>query len=456
LTRLWEKYGEKANQNGAFVCILDMARIDPELALQWSAELGHRYDGRVREAAAEELAETDGRGALELLTQGGPGDGQFTLQRLAERFEATDREKALLFAEEAAVRARALDQPDRTWAMAQAGAVLARLGRADAGRKLIDEAALAAGRMGTADRQGYYRGLVAQALAPLDLKRAQALIEPCTAANEKERYIAFIASAIAATDPKQAVALADALPGSGTYGELVKTEVAYKIGAERPDEAVQVLEGMKGYSDVKMRAEALGWLAVAMAPRDRARAWALIDRALAVPIDNPQPFESWVYFGAATASAARIAACARRIGYPDMDSVLMRVMTTRPAGSQGGFHDPAMQVHSATIAAPPLALVDPGAARILLQQIEERSGLDPAALAKVAGDHWLTAWALVDLEKTEALLDAELATLDKAQDLDLQRTGVFKMVELLATPLHRREAAVYGEYGAAWHPGHRF
>jgi hypothetical protein len=456
LTRIWEKYGARANQNGAFVCILDMARIDPALALQWSAESAHRYDGRVRQAAAEELADTDAPGALELLAQDRDRGSQYTVQQLAERFAPTDRAKALLFAEEAAVRARALDQPDRSFALAQAGAVLAQVGRAEAGRKLIDEAAESAARLGSEGRQAYYRGLVAQALAPFDLKRAQALIEPCKAPNDKDRYRAFLASALARTDPARAVALADELPGSGTYGELIKTEVAYEIGAERPDEAVRIIEGMKGHAAEKMQAEAFGWLAVAVARRDRARAFALIDRGLAIPIDKPEPFQSWVYFGAAMAPAVHIAACARQVGYPDMESVIMRVMTTRPSDSgRGAFHDPAMQIQSAAFAAVPLALVDPGAARVMLQQIEERSGLDAAALSKIVRDRWLTAWALVDLKKAEALFEAELAALEGAKELNLQSTGFFKMVELLATPPHRREAAVDGEYSAAWHPGHR-
>jgi hypothetical protein len=190
-----------------------------------------------------------------------------------------------------------------------------------------------------------------------------------------------------------------------------------------------------------------------MAPRDRARAWSLIDRALAIPIDKPEPFQSWTYYGAATASAAWIAARARQIGYPDMESAMMRVMATRPAGSPGAFQDPAMQILSTTIAAVPLALVDPGAARTVLQQIEERSGLDPPALVKIAGDNWLRAWALVDLEKAATLFEAELAALEKTKASNLQRTGFFKMVELLATPPHRREAVVYGDQGAAWYPG---
>src|SRR5262249_57836922 len=104
------------------------------------------------------------------------------------------------------------------------------------------------------------------------------------------------------------------------------------------------------------------------------------------------------------------------------------------------LQDPAMQILSATIAAVPLALVDPGAARTILQQIEERSGLDPVALAKVAGENWLRAWALVDLEKAATLFEAELAGLEKTKDLNLQSTGLFKMVEILAAPPHRREA----------------
>ena len=103
-------------------CILDMARIDPDLAMQWSAEHGHRYDGRVRQAAAEELAEPDGPEALAMLTPGRPErEPVLPCSELAERFAPTDPEKALLFAEEAVVRARALPQPSRAAALARAG-----------------------------------------------------------------------------------------------------------------------------------------------------------------------------------------------------------------------------------------------------------------------------------------------------------------------------------------------
>ncbi len=141
LMRVWEKFGGGAEQNGASGFIAVMARDDLDLALQWSAERGHRYDSQARRAAAETLAETDAPGALELLGLVEGRDRRRTLQLLAERFAASDPRKALAFAEEAAVQARALPQPERTYALAQAGEVLVRLGRAEAGRTLIDEVA---------------------------------------------------------------------------------------------------------------------------------------------------------------------------------------------------------------------------------------------------------------------------------------------------------------------------
>jgi hypothetical protein len=61
VVRLWGKFGNDAERNGASTCIPIMPRIDPGLALRWSADHGHREDGRAREAAAEMLAEQEPR-----------------------------------------------------------------------------------------------------------------------------------------------------------------------------------------------------------------------------------------------------------------------------------------------------------------------------------------------------------------------------------------------------------
>ena len=76
--------------------------------------------------------------------------------------------------------------------------------------------------------------------------------------------------------------------------QTLKTEIAFAIAPTRPDEAIRIVEGMKeGHGGEKYQAEAFGWLAVAIAPKDKARAFALIDRALAMPIDKPEPFGSY-------------------------------------------------------------------------------------------------------------------------------------------------------------------
>ena len=53
-----------------------------------------------------------------------------------------------------------------------------------------------------------------------------------------------IAVAIAKTDTKQAVALLDAVGGPAFDHELARTAIAYKIGADRPDEAIKIIEGI--------------------------------------------------------------------------------------------------------------------------------------------------------------------------------------------------------------------
>jgi hypothetical protein len=374
------------------------------------------------------------------------------LQNLAERFVATDPEKARAFAEEAAVQGRALPQPHRTYALAQAGEVLVRLGRAEAGRKLIDEAAGDADRLTRGPMDGYSRGSAARALAPYDLDRALKLIEPSQDPREKSRYATFLADAIGATDPDRAAALADEASPVYLSAEEVRTRIAVRLGPDDPERATRFIEGMKGLYADKYRAEGFAWLAAAVAPRDKVRAAALIDRALALPLDRPEAFRFWLNSGGGMTVAAHVAVAARHAGYPDMDSVLMRVMAARPGPGDGGFHDPATDARMTATSAIPLALVDPGAARVLLEQLEARGGLDSARIAEVAGYDWLRAWALVDLDKAGALVDAQLAALEKTRGTRLRTSGLVGTLDLLLTPPDRREAAVLHLEGPPWRP----
>ncbi len=453
LVRLWEKSGQNGANGNAWTYIRLMATVDPELALKWSADHGNRFDGDVRRETARALAETDAPAALKILVDEGGNTSQLVLQELAERFQAIDQGKAKLFAEQAAIQARTLAEPDHTRYLAQAGAVLSRAGKPGAGRKLIDEAAEAAVKMDTTGMQGYTRGIVAKALAPLDLKRALALLEPMKERNDKDRYTGFIVEAIAGSNPERALEFVNSTDSNTSLPQTLKTEIAYAIAPDKPDQAMRIVEGMtEGLGAVKHQAEAIGWLAVAIAPRDKSRAFALLDRALALPIDKPREFASYTYFGGALASSAGIALNARRIGYPDMNGALMWVMAARPDG-RNSFNDPAMDTLSATIATPLVALLDPAAAETILGQIEARSGLSPADLARIAGENWLTAWALVDLKHAEGLVEAELSSEKTNQAANSGQSGILRMIETLLTPPSKREEYLREKIGASWRPG---
>lgn len=452
LIALWNRYGEGATKKGAERCVVPMAQLDPALALKWSARLGHRFDDQVRQEAAEAAAETDAEGALDLLQGQTAKPVQYLLQRLAERFAEEDRAKALRFAEEAVVRARGMEQPDRTGALANAGAVLVRLGKREAGRKLIDEAAASAARLGTDSWQAYMRGNAAAALAPFDADRALALIEPMKEANERNRYLGFAGSAVATTDSTRALAIAESMDQNFSSAFVVRLNVAYAIGAERPDDAQGVLEGMKGSMAARYRAEGLAWLAVALAPTDRKRADALIERALAMPTDKERDFASWVSFGGGMGVAASVAVTARRAGYGDMSAAIAWVLASRSTESH---FTPEMQTRSLTTAAMLLALTDPGAARQLLRDIESRAGLEPRGLAEVAGNNWYTAWALADPQHAGELIELEFATTENQRAIDLDRTGLLRMTEVLAVPPHRLMEYFSTKRSFLWRPGAR-
>jgi hypothetical protein len=347
-----------------------------------------------------------------------------------------------------------LNQPDRALAMAKAGAVLVKLGRVDVGRKLIEEAARDAAGLPVENRASYYRGLVSGILAPYDVERALALIEPIKTENhEGPRNRARIAAAIATTDTKRAVEIVETVGGNAFYHEMARTAIAYQIGRDRPDQAIKIIEDMKRDPATIWQAEAFSWLAVALAPRDRARASSLIDRALGMMIDQRDWAGRSEWSGGEMAGAAHVALCARRIGYPDMESVIMRVIAARPTGGRNASTERTRLVRAIAVSTVSLALVDPAAARTVLEQLESRAGFDPATEWNTR-EPWLVAWSLIDLQKAQTVVESALASLDQQKEVNLWGTGFFEMVELLTAAPDRREAILDKRAGGAhWRPG---
>lgn len=402
-----------------------MAKIDLEQAQKWSAEAGGKFDRNLRRALIEKTAQTDLDEAISLLSQESPG-AMYLLRELADRFAASDPAKAMRCAEEAVVRARSLDQPQRAVELAQGGALVARLGNKEAGRKLIEEAADMAAKMGAGQSRSYIIGTVAATVAPYDLQRASRLIEGITEKNEQDRWRCNAAAAL--DDVKQAEAMLKGV--QAWYAERARMRLAYRLARKNPAGAVRYVENLPKSAYTRgeeNKAQAYGALAVAIAPRDKALACSLIDRAFAIYL-APSDDRFLGGRGGPPTQAALLAAHAREIGYPDMDSVIDRVLALRPTTKNS--HNPAAAVESTVVMATFLALVDPETARQVLQSFESRSDVIGSGYSGVGRDEWLKAWALADPAHAVELAEREAASAKGQREKDIARSAADEMIQL--------------------------
>jgi protocatechuate 3,4-dioxygenase beta subunit len=427
-----------------------MARIDAEKALKWSAQMGGKYDGSVRRMVAERGAEIDAEEVIAMLAGGADRENYSTFMSLASRYASSDREKSLRFAEEAILRGRKFDQPERSWAMAGAGALLTRLGSIEPGRMLIEEAARAAGKLATDGRQTYYRGLVAAALAPHDLPRAMGLVEPVTEGYERQRALAAIAKAIALRDLDKALAIIARLETNSTLPDNARLQIAYELAPTRADDALRVVELMNSHGATKTKAEAYGWVAVAVAPRDRRLARSLIDKGIAA-FEDPkaeQEFRSWSNYGGRPVFAAHLVVQAQQVGYPDMAGLISRVLAMRPS-DKDVWH--AREIQETTIRmAKILALVDPWLAKELLESVVAKGKSAQGINAVMADSNLLQAWAMADIDYAADVIESWARP---SRSESFWTNYLIQTFELLTTPPAERAEPLLRYQGGFWFPG---
>jgi hypothetical protein len=195
----------------------------------------------------------------------------------------------------------------------------------------------------------------------------------------------MLADRFAETDPKEALRFAEeaavqargwnqphrALAMARARAVLVKLGRG-DVGRKLIDEALKIIEDMKRDPATIWPAEAYGWLAVALAPRDPG-AGQLLDRP------GPAMMIYQCDWAGRSAGAAHIALCARRIGYPDMESVVMRVLAARPTDGRNASTERTRLGRAVAVSTVSLSVVDPEAARTVLDQLESRAGFDLAA-----------------------------------------------------------------------------
>jgi protocatechuate 3,4-dioxygenase beta subunit len=166
-----------ANDDGKLV-LRGMAHLDVATARKWRGEEKVRTGGRADLTVEIEAAERDGillptarddpDEAVALLKPVRGVEGFLAVCRLARDLLPDAPDKALRVAEEAVVRARGMPGADRPWALAQAGELVFRAGKKDAGRKLIEEAAKLVEPLGFDELDGYRRGMVGCRVALYD------------------------------------------------------------------------------------------------------------------------------------------------------------------------------------------------------------------------------------------------------------------------------------------------
>ena len=179
---------------------------------------------------------------------------------------------------------------------------------------------------------------------------------------------------------------------------------------------------MKGTRAIAYQAEAMAWLAKVIARRNSKEAVALIDRALSLLLDSEPSFALRNHAGGVTGAAARVAYCARLAGYPDMDSVIARVLATRlpPDAYAASEMDLSFSMESAPAL---LALTDRTAAAEMVRQITSGQGSLPRPDARGIGNRWLLAWGLADLQHARGAGRGRAGGHRRDSELSVAQTG---------------------------------
>jgi RNA polymerase sigma factor (sigma-70 family) len=427
----------------------DMARFDPETAKRWRDAEKERTGGKVDHTRLLDEVELDrtlpalARDDLDEALARIPKTDRWQVSRvltLAEQLLGEDKTKALRAAEEAAVRARALDPAERPSSLARAGDLGIRAGNAAGGKKLVAEAVELATKLPDGERHEYYRGLVAAAVVAHDEPAAHQLIDGFGDPDRYNGALAGMVARLADTDPKRAEALFEKFrPGLGFSSSEARLVLGFKLAAGDPERAEAVVASTP---EAKYRLLGFARLATLIAGKDRPRAWRLIDRAMDLLDKDPRAVQGWSGFGGAPAIAALVAVRARQAGHPDVGALVARALAHRTAyGWESRKERDEQTLSLATV----LAFADPATARTLLNGIAPPAEFARRAVGQTRD--WLFAAALADPEHAGVVVDAvwSAARQRRGGGSATSNTGLIELLSVLTGPGDRlTNLATYG------------
>jgi protocatechuate 3,4-dioxygenase beta subunit len=429
---LYEKLLERGDKSQREWTLNSLAKIDADLAQKWAAKVGGRVTAPVPKSPSSltKIAEDDLEEAFGIIAKEGPR-GYYNYKRLADHFAANDPEKALRCIGEAAVLARSLDQPARSLELAKSGKLALKLGEKEGGKKLILEAAEMASSWKGSRQYSYYLGQLTMLVAACDAPRAIELINGIADTGERDRWKANLAVKMDDIEQAQAL-LKDFEPWNKTRA---LQRLAYRIAPARPADAVRMVEKFPtqyGRED-REKAAAFGWLATAIAPRDKKLAWSLIDRAFELYLHPKDRTSSYDSFGL---PGALLAVQAHRVGYPDMESAIYRAIALRPTSKHDS--NPVRIKEANVMMAVILALVDPRPAKDILQSVEPYAESIGSGYSGIGHGEWIKAWALADPLRLMDLADRELDAAKDKSAVERVHRDLMEIAELLPASTENR------------------
>ncbi len=419
-----------------------MSRLDPEKAREWAGKATPPAPVSLDKLAAEDVEE-----ALAQLAERDPAAACRELKRLATKYIDANAAKALRLTEELVVRARALDPRYRTSLMTDAGILLFKLGRPDAGRKIIEEIAAHVDKLPKEGLEGYLRGHTASGLALFDLPRAKQLLQSTPDRFDRQRYLGIAVNTVAASNPKAAAELLSMIDKRerGRYAAsashhmaLTDTEAAIRIAEEHGN----------GDSYTSL---GLAWIALRIAPRDRAAAHRLIDRAFRAIHERPEHAIGYGSFGGFGEAAAHVALIAFAIDDPQRADLAVHVFAERPSDDlSSGIKASEAHVGCAALLAP----VDRAAARLLLDIGESRRDSIGTGSGNIRRDReYLMAWALVDPARAEPMLVAQIDRLKSQGHGVSEHSGLVEALDIMTLAAPERLRRIAHRFGSAWPTG---
>lgn len=410
-----------------------MEKLDPALAQKWLAEKRKSGDAQSQKwtarrdqmTRAEEIAATDPDEALALIRAEWDTFQFHTLRKLARKFATSEPQKAWRFLEEAAAGAREGEGHNQAWALAMVGEAAIELGKPEAGKKLILEAADRAETCGASGFHTFARGRSAQALVRLDLERAVKIIEPITEPNERMRWFTNLAVRLVAEQPEKAFELLKRTgPNASVFAQM---RLVLKLAETRPDMALRQAAAI---TELNYRAAVYAEIAVKMATKDPKRAHALIDQALDELLPKLGDKSPSSTYDAGTIGAW-LAYRGRVLAHPDVPGLLDRVLALRPTMENNRLS--ANRTGQLTKMSAMVALIDTMTAHSIY---EEGSPEYEPDFRYANAREWWSAVAIADPKRAEAEVVRRLVA--AKEPADLHRSGAMDVIAmLLAKPEDR-------------------